>query len=90
MHGDARTALERSRCGATSLRGGAASQPPGPWGSFRAASAPGPIWADLPLTPATGSEANLALHRAVVEGTGNRHLARAYQVLRVKIQLLLA
>ena len=55
MHGDGATALERSRCGATSLRGGAASQPPGPWGSFRAASAPGPIWADLPLTPATGS-----------------------------------
>jgi len=25
-----------------------------------------------------------------VEGTGNRHLARAYQALRVKIQLLLA
>jgi DNA-binding FadR family transcriptional regulator len=47
--------------------------------------------ADLgPLTRRPVAEANLALHRAVVEGTGNRHLARAHQALRVKIQLLLA
>jgi DNA-binding FadR family transcriptional regulator len=35
-------------------------------------------------------EADLAFHRAVVEGTGNRHLARAYEALRAEIQLLLA
>ena len=33
-------------------------------------------------------EADLAFHRAVVEGTGNRHLARAYEALRAEIQLL--
>jgi DNA-binding GntR family transcriptional regulator len=35
-------------------------------------------------------EADLAFHRAIVEGTGNQRLARAHEALRAEIQLLLS
>jgi hypothetical protein len=92
MHARGAAALERSRCGAPSPRGGAAGQSATrALGSFTPLLCRGrPRPADLPLTRRPVAEASLALHRAVVEGTSNRHLARAHQALRAKIQLLLA